>query len=129
MMFYFNGKNRDSGHKLCHNNILCIKNLIHIWIYFTIFEREGKWLASLLEEGERSEKISRRGRKKAEARHILSLFWRGELNFYDPKIKIWKINYCKSKVKSNNKDNSKNNDNEIKETIYSKYIFFICIFI
>ena len=38
-------------------------------------------------------------------------------NFYDPKIEIWKINYCENKVKLKNKDNSKNNDNEIKEIV------------
>ena len=44
-------------------------------------------------------------------------FGEGNWNFYDPKIEVWKINYYENKVKLNNEDKSKNNDNEIKEII------------
>ena len=51
-------------------------------------------------------------------KHFLALFWRGNWNFYDPtKIEIWKISYYENKVKLNNEDKSKSNDNEIKEII------------
>ena len=39
------------------------------------------------------------------------------LNFYNPELEIWKFNYYENKVNLNNKDNSKNNDNEIKGII------------
>ena len=42
-------------------------------------------------------------------------FGGGNWNFYDPEIEICKINYCKNKVKLNNKDNSKNNINGIRK--------------
>ena len=44
-------------------------------------------------------------------------FGEGNWKFYDPKIEIGKINYHENKVKLNNEDRSKNNDNEIKEII------------
>ena len=49
-------------------------------------------------------------------RDFLPLFWRGDWNFYDPKIEICKINYWKQS-KINNTNNSQKNVNEIKEII------------
>ena len=43
------------------------------------------------------------------------------------KQRFEKINYYENNIKLNNKDNSKNNDNEIKEIIQPKYIIFIFI--
>ena len=63
-----------------------------------------------------TESVSRGGWKKG-GRHFVPLFWRENWNFYDPKIEICKINYCKNKVKLNSKDNNKNNVNEDKEII------------
>ena len=73
--------------------------------------------------GKGQKKILRRRKKGGD---IFFHYFGGESwNFYDPKIKICKINYCENKVKLNNNDNSKNNVNKIKQVIYSKYIIFI----
>ena len=49
----------------------------------------------------------------------------GRLKFHDPKIEICKINYCENIVKLNNKDNSKNNVNEIEKIVQPMYFIFI----
>ena len=58
--------------------------------------------------GGKGQKIFQWGRKKRGRRHFLPFFREGGWSFYNPKIKIWKINYCENKIKLNNKGNSKN---------------------
>ena len=56
------------------------------------------------------------GGRGGEGEGIFSYYFGGgNWNFYDPEIEICKINYCKNKVKLNNKDNSKNNINGIRK--------------
>ena len=62
---------------------------------------------SCLKWGLRSENISMGEEKKGE-KTFSSIFREGGWSFYNPKIKIWKINYCENKIKLNNKGNSKN---------------------
>ena len=65
----------------------------------------------MLEESKSSEKNSRKEKKRGREDIFFHDFGGWNWNFYDPKTKIWKINYCKNTVKLNNIDNSKNNDN------------------
>ena len=70
------------------------------------------FFTSQLEEGGKSEKISRE-RGWEGGKTFSSMNW----NLYDPKIQVCKINYSGNKIRLNNKNNSKNNNNEIKEII------------
>ena len=77
-------------------------------------QRGDFFLTSLLEEWGVWVKKSSRGEKKKGRETFSSIILEGiDWNFYDPKIKICKINYCENKVKLYNKDNSKNKVNEI----------------
>ena len=63
-------------------------------------------------------------KKRGETFSSITLGWGTEI-FMIQKKETCKINYFENKVKLNNKDNSKNNDNEIKEIISPKYIVLI----
>ena len=112
----------------CQNKILYIQNLMHIYkyilttfvsltcIFFFFFELPF-WRV-----GKSQRKFLGGGRGKSIFFHY---FGERHWNFYDPKIEIWKISYSENKVKLNNEDKSKYNNNEIKEIIKPKYIILI----
>ena len=91
------------------------------------FVKGGIFLTSLLAEGKVKKNllVGWVGGEKKRGDIFSYYFGVGNWNFYDPKKETCKINYFENKVKLNNKDNSKNNDNEIKEIISPKYIILI----
>ena len=98
----------------CQNKILYIRNLMHIYKY-KLSQKLALFVFwdSCLKNGKMSEKIlGARGKSI-----FFHYFGEGTWNFYDTKIQTWKINYNEKKVKLNNEDKSKNNDNEIKDII------------